>query len=83
MTNHRHEFTPEERRKGGRTTAARYGRDHMSHIGGLGNMATAEKHYGGDVDAMMRDLRARAEAPATWDEKLQCFVRRVPPLPLD
>lgn len=83
MMNPRHEFTPEERRKGGRTTAERYGREHMSEIGGLGSQANAEKHYSGDVDAMMRDLRARAEAPAIWDERLQCFVRRVPPLPLD
>lgn len=83
MMNPRHEFTPEERRKGGKTTAERYGREHMSHIGQMGRMATSERHYEGDVEAMMRDLRARAQAPTDWDERLQCFVRRVPPLPLE
>jgi len=61
-------------RKGGQTTAARYGKDHMSHIGYMGMLSTAERHYSGDVDTMMDELRARAEKPV-WDDALKCWKR--------
>ena len=62
--------------KGGQTTAQRYGADHMREVGRLGMIARAERDYGGDVGAMMRDLRARIRQPAEYDPKLRCYVKR-------
>lgn len=60
-------------RKGGLATVAKYGHHHMTAIAYGGMLVTAERHHGGDVSAMMADLRAHRTANAVWDDRLMCW----------
>jgi general stress protein YciG len=57
-------------RKGGRSTFARHGTDHMQAIGRKGFQATCDRHYGGDRRDMLNELIRRglkAQDPCPWN----------------
>jgi general stress protein YciG len=46
--------------KGGKTTVAKHGREHMAEIGAKGFATTVARHYGGDAAEYLRVQRRRA-----------------------
>ena len=61
--------------KGGKTTVQRHGSTHMECIGRAGLYTTAERYYGGDVQAYMNALRSH-QAGGEYDPRSRCQVRR-------
>ena len=60
----------ERGRKGGQTTAARYGREHMQAIGRKGFQVTCERYWNGDRERFVRrlvELGLMAQDPAPWN----------------
>ena len=60
----------ERGRKGGQTTAARYGRAHMQAIGRKGFQVTCERYWNGDRQRCLRrlvELGLMAQDPAPWN----------------
>jgi hypothetical protein len=63
-------------RLGGMATVTRHGSMHMTAIAYGAAIITAERHFGGDVAAMMVRVRASARA-GEYDERLACHVTGV------
>jgi hypothetical protein len=59
----RHRFTSETARaegaKGGKTTAQRYGREHMAEIGARGFAKKTERHFDGNPKAHLEFVQRR------------------------
>lgn len=62
--------------RGGASTFARYGREHMQAIGRRGFQATTDRHFGGDRRKHLNDLirrGLRALDPAPWNGAWQNY----------